>query len=757
MNKIFIAMSTLALTGAMTACQNGLDTKGDIIEKPDVQIVDGKITPEVLEAFGRVNEAVASPDGTKIAFTIAYESIEQNKGNAEIYVMNIDGTGLTRITKTPGSESNIRWLDGGRLIAFIGQDPETDKPQIYTMTPNAREVQKISNVENGVNCFEFAPDGKHLVFASNIKPFNKNEKIFEGLPETTGRVVDDLMYKHWDEWVTEIPHPFVATYDGEQLLDVTDIMEGEPYECPMKPFGGAETFSWSADSKQLVYTSRKKTGMDYAFSTDSNLYLYNIESKKTESLTEGKTGEGYDTHPVFSPDGTRLAWMSMAEAKFESDQNRLMVMDMKTRQIRNITAEAGWDYSVEGFSWNPDGKSIVLNAYYQGTMPIFRVGLDNPDFKIIAEGLWDYVGVQALANDKVLAMRHNMSRPNEVCMLENGQMKDITAVNAELLSKLKMGEVKKVMVPTSDGKEMCTWVVLPPNFDPNKKYPAILYCQGGPQQAVSQFWSYRWNFQIMASQGYIVICPNRRGLPGFGTEWNKQISKDYPGQNMEDYLAATDYMAAKPYVDEKHMAAIGASYGGFSVYWLAGHHEGRFAALVAHAGIFNMEAQYLETEEMWFADYDMGGKPWDKSNAIAQRTFDYSPHKDVANWTAPILVTVGELDYRILASQGMMAFNAAKMLGLEAEMLVFPDENHWVLKPQNAILWQRVFFRFLDNYLKPEGKGYNNPQQAKPSRAVTPRPAISSVNAQTVEAAANEAAADNKVAQAAETNRNTAI
>ena len=734
MNKIFIAMSALAITSAMTSCQDGLGTKGDIIEKPEVQIVDGKITPEVLEAFGRVNEAIASPDGTKVAFTITYESIEQNKGNAEIYVMNIDGTNLKRITKTPGSEGNIRWLDGGKLLAFISMDSETKKPQIFTMTPDAREVQKISNVENGVNCFEFAPDGKHVVFASNIKPFNKNEALFEGLPQTTGRVVDDLMYKHWDEWVTEIPHPFVAEYDGQQLLDITDIMAEEPYECPMKPFGGAETFAWSADSKQLVYTSRKKEGMDYAFSTDSNLYLYDLDSRKTESLTEGVTGQGYDTNPKFSPDGTQLAWMSMEEAKYESDQNRLLIMDMKTRQIRNVTAEAGWDYSVEGFSWDPDGKSIVLNAYYQGTMPIFRVALDNPDFKIIAEGVWDYVGVQALAGGKVLAMRHSMSRPNEVCVALNGEVKDITGVNTELISKLKMGEVQKHWVKTTDGKDMCTWVVLPPDFDPNKKYPAILYCQGGPQQAVSQFWSYRWNFQIMASNGYIVICPNRRGLPGFGTEWNKQISKDYPGQNMEDYLAAVDYMAAQPYVDAKHIAAIGASYGGFSVYWLAGHHEGRFAALVAHAGIFNMEAQYLETEEMWFADYDMGGAPWDKNNAVAQRTFDYSPHKDVANWTAPILVTVGELDYRILASQGMMAFNAAKMNGLEAEMLVFPDENHWVLKPQNAILWQRVFFRFLDNYLKPDGKGYNKENVAKPSRAVTPQPSLTNHPAATPEA-----------------------
>lgn len=719
MNKLLTAVSAIALTGSFTACQHGLDTQGEIIEKPDVQVVDGMLTPEILEAFGRINEAVASPDGSKVAFTLAYESIEQNKSNAEIYIMNIDGTNMKRLTKTPGSEGNIRWLDGGKLIAFISMDSETKKPQIFTMTPEGKLVQKISNAENGVDCFEFAPDQKHVVYGSNIKPYNKNEDVFKDLPKTTGRVVDDLMYKHWDEWVTEIPHPFVAEFDGNQLVGAKDILGDEPYECPMKPFGGAESFAWTKDSKQLVYTCRKAAGMDYAFSTNSDLYLYDLATGNTENLTEG-IGEGYDTNPKFSPDGTQLAWMSMEEPMYESDQNRLRVMDFKTRKVRNITAEANWDYSVEGFSWDPDGKSIVLHAYYQGTMPIFRVNLQNPQFNIIADGVWDYQSVQALAGGKVLAMRHSMRRPNEICFVTGDkEVKDITAVNSELLSQLKLGTVEKHMIPTTDGKEMCTWVVLPPDFDPTKKYPAILYCQGGPQQAVSQFWSYRWNFMIMAANGYIVICPNRRGLPGFGTEWNHQISKDYPGQNMQDYLSAVDYMREKPYVDRDHIGAIGASYGGFSVYWLAGHHEGRFAALIAHAGIFNIEAQYMETEEMWFAQYDMGGAPWDLNNPVAQRTFENSPHKAVNNWTSPILITVGELDYRILASQGMMAFNAAKMHGLEAEMLVFPDENHWVIKPQNAILWQRVFFRFLDKYLKPDGEGYNKKQELKTTPATT--------------------------------------
>jgi len=706
MNKLQITtMSTLLLTTALTGCKPGLDTQSEVIDKPEVTVVDGKITPEILEAFGRVNEAVASPDGKSVAFTVAYEDVAQNKANAEVYIMDIDGSNLRRLTRTPGSEANVRWIEGGRRLAFISKDPVSGKNQIFTVYPDGRGARAVSSAPQGVDCFEFAPDGSRVVYAAQIKPFNKNEKLMADLPLTTGRVVDDLMYKHWDEWVTEIPHPFVATFDGSSLGEPADIMKDEPYECPMKPFGGAESFAWSPDGRYLVYTCRKLTGKEYAFSTDSNLYLYDTSTGKTELLT-ASTGKGYDTNPKFSPDGRQLAWMSMETPKYESDQNRLLVMDMSTRSIRNLTAETGWDYSVEGLAWTPDGKEIVLNAYYQGTMPIFKTSVDSPAFRIIADGVWDYVSPQPLPDGRVLALRHSMSRPNEVCLAAtDGTVADISHVNDELMAKLKIGKVEKRMVPTTDGKQMCTWVVYPPDFDPNKKYPAILYCQGGPQQAVSQFWSYRWNFQIMASNGYIVICPNRRGLPGFGTEWNHQISGDYGGQNMKDYLSAVDDMKREPYIDGARIGAIGASYGGFSVYWLAGHHEGRFAALIAHAGIFNIEAQYLETEEMWFADYDMGGAYWETDNATAQRTFANSPHRFVNNWTAPILITVGELDYRILASQGMMAFNAAKMHGLDAEMLVFPDENHWVVKPQNAILWQRVFFRFLDKYLKaPAGK-----------------------------------------------------
>jgi dipeptidyl aminopeptidase/acylaminoacyl peptidase len=682
---------------AMTSCGSG-GNEAKIIEKPDVQVVDGKLTPELLEAFGKVSAPIISPDGKEVAFTITYEDIEENKGNSEIYLMNVDGSDLKRVTKSAGSESNIRWIDNGEKLAFLRYDEETEAVQIFRANKNGKNEKRLTKMENGVECFEISPDGTKVVFGSPVAAYDKDSTLYAGLPKTSGRVIDDLMYKHWDEWVTKIPHPYVADFSADGVTNEKDIMEGEPYECPMRPFGDASAFAWNPDSKSLVYVCRKLKGMDYAFSTDSGLYLYELESGKTELLTEGMPG--YDTDPVFSPDGKQLAWLSMKTAKFESDKKRLMVMDMSSREMRDLTEN--WDYWPEQIAWSKNGKSIWFNGYYEGVEPVFKMDVATCAIDTVAMDVCDFATVAPLNDNEALVLRHSMRSPNEICMVStaNKEVKQLTNVNTELLSQLKLGEVKKVMVPTSDGKMMTCWEILPPDFDPNKTYPALLYCQGGPQQAVSQFWSYRWNFMIMAANGYVVIAPNRRGLPGFGEEWNLEISGDYGGQNMQDYFAATDYIANQPYVDAKKVGAIGASYGGFSVYWLAGHNDGRYAAMVAHAGIFNIEAQYLETEEMWFADFDMGGAYWDTANATAQRTFANSPHRFVNNWTAPMLITVGELDYRILASQGMQAFNAAKMHGLEAEMLVFPDENHWVLQPQNAILWQRTFFRFLDKYLK---------------------------------------------------------
>ena len=695
MNHYFkpIIMSAL-LVGAVSCADKVADEK--VIDKPEFKSADGVFSIEALEALGRVTSPVVSPDKSKVLYTVSYESVEENRSNADLYVMNTDGSDAVRITRSAKSEGNAVWINGGKQIAFLY--PDGDKNQVWVMNADGSGRTCVSAVENGVYGFVVSPDESKIVLISNVKYSRTAEEIYPDLPKATGRVIDDLMYKHWDEWVTEIPHPFLADFDGEKVSNVVDIMEGEPYESPMKPFGGVESFAWSPDSKQLIYVSRKKTGMEYALSTNSDLYLYDIASKTTKNITEGMMG--YDTAPVYSPDGRYVAWLSMEHDGYESDKNRIFIMDCASGEKTDLTAD--WDYTADAIAWNPSGKSIYFLAPYQGVTPIFSIDIATKEVTKVIEGVCDYAALAPVDETSLITMSHSMLAPNEIYSVKNGELAQLTSVNKEIFDQLDMPTVEKVMVPTTDGKEMTTWVVYPPKFDKTKRYPSILYCQGGPQQAVSQFWSYRWNLALMASHGYIVIAPNRRGLPGFGTEWNEQISGDYGGQNMKDYLSAVDFMKEKPYIDSRYIGATGASYGGFSVYWLAGNHDKRFACLIAHAGIFNTESQYLETEEMWFANWDLGGPFWDKSNPVAQRTFSQSPHKYVDKWDTPILITHGEYDFRILASQGMMAFNAAKLRGIPAEMLIFPDENHWILKPQNAVMWQRVFFRWLDRWLMPE-------------------------------------------------------
>lgn len=688
------AMMTTALLAA-SCSSNGGGSDSAMIDKPDFTPKDSVYDIAALEAFGRVGSPVVSPDKSKILYGISYESVEQNKSNLDLYVMNIDGTENKRITATPGSESGAVWIDGGNKIAYVA--PVNGVPQLWVMNADGSDAKAVSEVEKGISGFLFSPDEKHVLMIGTVKYARTAADVYPDLPNATGRLIDDLMYKHWDEWVTEIPHPLLGSFDGSKVTDVTDIMQDEPFEAPMKPFGGVESFAWAPDNQSLIYVSRKKTGMEYALSTNSDLYLYDLASKQTRNITDGMMG--YDTNPAYSPDGKYVAWLSMEHDGYESDKNRIFIMDVATGEKTDLTTD--WDYTADAIAWNPTGKSIYFIAPKDGVTPIFSVSLADKKVSVVAEGTYDYESLAPVDENTLITMRHSMVQPNELIAVANGNVKQISDVNTELLGQLSMPSVVKRMVPTTDGKEMTVWVLYPPKFDPNKKYPAILYCQGGPQQAVSQFWSYRWNLALMAAKGYIVIAPNRRGLPGFGTEWNAQISKDYGGQNMKDYFSAVDDMKKEAYVDADHIGAVGASYGGFSVYWLAGHHEGRFAAFIAHAGIFNTESQYLETEEMWFANWDLGGAFWDKSNVAAQGSFANSPHRFVDKWDTPILITHGEYDFRILASQGMMAFNAARLRGVPAEMLIFPDENHWILKPQNSVMWQRVFFRWLDRWLKP--------------------------------------------------------
>ena len=702
MHKALIMSATALMLNAMAPTAT-LAEETDIIDRPDFKSATGIFDIDALEALGRVSEPRVSPDGKRVLFGVSYESVPQNKSNRDLYVMNIDGTGVTRITKTAQSENSAVWIDNGTRIAFVYAE-KGSSPQLWVMNADGTERHAATNIEGGIEGFLFSPDQSKVVLIRTVKYNRTAADIYPDLPKATGRVIDDLMYKHWDTWVTEIPHPFIGSFDGQTVTDLKDIMEGEPYEAPMRPFGGVESFAWSPDSKILVYTSRKKTGMEYALSTNSDLYAYNLTTGTTTNLTEGMMG--YDTNPAFSPDGRYMAWLSMERDGYEADKNRLFIRDNATGQKTDLTSD--WDYTIEEFVWNPNGKNIWFIAYHQGVAPIFNMEIATHKVTTVAEGLYDYTSLAPVDNKTIVTMRHSMLRPNEIYRIgpktKKGVKEDValTDINGDIFAQLTMPTIEAKKVPTTDGKEMLTWVIYPPKFDASHKYPAILYCQGGPQSAVSQFWSYRWNFALMASNGYIMIAPNRRGVPGFGTEWEEQISKDYPGQNMRDYLSAVDYMKAnEPAIDPARIGATGASYGGFSVYWLAGNHDKRFAALLAHAGIFNTEAQYLETEEMWFANWDMGGAFWDKDNAVAQRTFATSPHRFVDRWDTPIMISHGEKDYRILASQGMAAFNAAKMRGIPAEMVIFPDENHWILKPQNAVMWQRLFFRWFDRWLKP--------------------------------------------------------
>lgn len=690
----------MASSVLLGACCNGQADKDDsagapLIGRSEVQVKDGLLTPEILYSLARISDARLSPDGKKVLYGVTFISIGQNKGNRELFVVNADGTGKQQLTRTPKSEQNAVWINGGRQIAFLYD--AGGKSQIWVMDADGSNRRQISEYEGGINAFSFSPDEKSILFVSDIRFGKRTADVYPDLPKATGRIVTDLMYKHWNEWVETVPHPFVAPFDGKTLGQATDLLEGEPYECPMKPNSGIEDLAWSPDSKTIAYACRKKTGMEYALSTNSDIYLYTVATKETRNLTEGMMG--YDTYPVFSPDGSRLAWISQERDGYESDKKRLFTLDRTSGQKDYLTLD--FDYNVDALSWLPDGKSLYFIACKEAVTHIWEIGTADKQVRQVTNGQYDYTGFSNAAGSLV-AMRCSMVDPVEVYRIDpqSGEATEISFENQAIMSRIERPVVKPRWITTTDNKKMLTWVVYPPRFDETKQYPALLYCQGGPQSTVSQFWSYRWNPALMASNGYIVVAPNRRGLPGFGQEWLEQISGDYGGQNMKDYFSAIDEVAKEPYVDANRLGATGASYGGFSVYWLAGHHDKRFKAFMAHAGIFNLEQQYLETEEMWFANWDMGGAYWDKSNAVAQRTFANSPHLFVEEWDTPILVSHGELDYRILASQGMSAFNAAKLRGIPAELLIYPDECHWIAQPQNGVLFQRVFFDWFDKWLK---------------------------------------------------------
>ncbi|QQS50677.1 MAG: S9 family peptidase [Bacteroidota bacterium] len=666
-----------------------------IIDKPTVELKGNRLTPELLWAFGRVGEVALSPDGQSILYSVKYYDVAENKGNSEIYLMNIDGSGKKQITHSAKSESNICWRPDGKKIAFLYSDDIGT--QLWEMDPDGTNRKKISQVEGGITGFKFSPDQTKIVYSKEVTRTDKVIDRHPDLPKANAYLGNDLMIRHWDSWKDSHSHLFVADYTGDSLLNLKDIMEGELFDSPKKPFGGMEQVAWSPDSKSLVYTSQKLSGAEYARSTNTDLYHYQLETGQTNNLTQGMMG--YDINPVFSPNGKYLAFESMEHDGYESDLNRLFILDLQTGSMSNCSDN--FDQMVHGLVWDEKSENLYFTSDWHARYQVYEYNLLSKTYRALTQGDHNYQAVW-YSSGKLIATKMSISMPTEVFSVDisNGTETQLSDVNSELLAKLNMGKVEERWVKTTDNKQMLVWVIYPPDFDSTKKYPALLYCQGGPQSSVSQFFSYRWNFQLMAANDYIVVAPNRRGLPSFGHEWNKQISGDYGGQNMKDYLSAIDALALEPYVDENRLGAVGASYGGFSVYWLAGNHQNRFKAFIAHDGIFNLEAQYLETEETFFVEWDLGGPYWDQSNRIAQRSYANSPHLFVDRWNTPIMVIHGEKDYRVLYSQGLQAYTAARLRGIPARYLHFPEENHWVLAPQNSILWHREFYIWLDQWLK---------------------------------------------------------
>lgn len=683
-----------------------------------------RLTPELLWSMGRIGSTVLSPDKTNILYTVTTYNISENRGYSAIYILNSETKETKKLTvNTSKSESDANFIENGRKIVFLCAD-DNGTSQLWMMNTDGSNRKCISSEKTDVNGYLFSPDEKHVVLIHDVPTETSIIKNDDDLPKATGMVINELMYKHWDRYVRSVPHPFIANFDGSQITNARDILDGQPYESPMCPFGGIEEFAWSPDSKSLAYVMRKKTGRDYAISTDSDIFLYNLETGKTKNLCKPENYKapvvnatsslkhqiqynenedynlGYDDKPKFSPNGKYIAWTSMKHDGYESDRTRLCVFEFSTGSKTYVTET--FDSGVNDFVWDDNSKELYFSGVWHGKTNLYKTNLKGEVSKITDE-VCDYtlVDVDSRQN-KLLNKKQSMSMADDIFFVDikKGTSYQLTNINESIYNKLTFGEVKERWVKTVDGKQELCWVIYPPHFDKNKKYPTLLFCEGGPQSPVSQFWSYRWNFQIMAANGYIIIAPNRRGLPGFGYEWLTQISGDYTGLCMKDYLSAIDDICKEPYVDKDRLGCVGASFGGYSVYWLAGNHDKRFKCFIAHDGIFNTQQQYLETEEMWFPNWDMGSAPWVKPGGEMQKVYSESPHLFVDKWDTPILCIHGQKDFRIEYTQAESAFNAARLRGIPAQLLLFPDENHWVLKPQNAILWQRTFFRWLDKWLK---------------------------------------------------------
>src|SRR5664280_2738916 len=643
----------------------------------------GVMTPELMWKFGRLGTVALSPDGLTILYTVTDIDLQTEASRTNIF--RIPASGGDPVQLTTGGGSSPQWFDNGKSIAYTDKDGN-----LAVMDPDGKVKQTIAGLKK-FESFSIAPAGNHIYFTRRVKlDQTANEKY--NLPKAHVRIISDLMYRHWNYWSDySYSHIFAASFDGKSVSDEKDIMSGQKFESPLSPYFYEEEISWSPDGKFIAYTSKRLSGKEDARSTNSDIYLYDILSGKEVNISEGNMG--YDKCPVFSPDGSKIAFQSMERDGYESDLDRLFVYDIKTGVRTWVTK--GWTYDVENINW-ADNQTLYFTCAYLGTVQVFKSNLEGKNVDKVTEGVHD-LGSLSIKSGVMVSTLTSMSMAPEISKVNmaTGEVKQISFINKPIYESIKMGKTEEKYITTKDNQKLQMWVIYPPDFNAAKKYPALLFCEGGPQSALTQFWSYRWNMQMMASKGYIVFAPNRRGVVGFGQSWKEEISGDYGGKDMQDYLDATDAMAKEPYVDPGRMGAVGASYGGYSVYYLAGIHGGRFKAFIAHDGVFDFISEYGATEELWFPDKDYGGPYWDNP-----KSYKYSPHLRVDSWDTPILIITGANDFRIPYTQAMEAFTAAQLHNIPSKLLFFEDECHWVLKPQNSVIWQHEFFDWLNTYLK---------------------------------------------------------
>ena len=703
MKKILFIMTFASLLALGSCDENSNLPKPLTIDNKltEAEKAEGMLTAEVMWKMARIGAQTLSEDGSKLVYALTEYNLAENRGVTTLWLRDMASGEETRLTDYNSSNHSAQWIDASN-IAFLSN--RTGSSQVWAMDLNTKAVRQLTAFEKDVEGFGIAGDHAFYVQRVKVAPLKGSDK-YADMDKSKVRIYDDLMVRHWDYWDDgSYLHIFAADYANGKIAEGKDIIGADKaYDAPLAPYFDCAEIRLSADGTKLAYTCKPLTGTEYALSTDSDIFLYDFATETTRNLSKeaAATGVdkfvGYDKYPVFSPDGSKIAFRSQRRPGNEADQQRLWVFDLNTNECSYITR--GQDYCVTEVAWDGN-EAMYFILPWRGTHQVARIDLEG-NMTQITRGNYDF-NTFTFANGKIVANMNSISKAVELYDVNptTGEFTQITDVNREIYDNIKFGEVQERWIKTTDGKEMLTWVILPPDFDATKKYPTLLYCQGGPQSTVSQFWSYRWNFQLMAAQGYVIVAPNRRGCPSFGQEWTDQISGDYSGQNIKDYLAAIDEVSKEPWVDVDHRGCVGASYGGYSTYYLAGVHENRFKAFIAHCGIFNFESMYGHTEELFFVTNDYGGAYWDKENATAQRSYANSPHKLVANWNAPIMIITGEKDYRIPYSQSLEAFTAARVQGIDARLVSFENEAHQVFQPQNSVVWNREFFDWLDKYLK---------------------------------------------------------